>query len=74
MANFVPEPLDSKLEVIIEKDRDGISVTSVHLTLIAKMPGIDTATFQSIATHTKAGCPVSELMNIDVGFEAMLGS
>jgi lipoyl-dependent peroxiredoxin len=74
MANFVPEQLDSKSEVAIEKDGDGFSITSVHLTLIAKIPGIDNATFQSIATHAKAGCPVSKLMNIDVGFEAMLGS
>src|SRR5271169_4475729 len=74
MANFVPEQLDSKSEVVIEKDGDGFSITSVHLTVVAKIPGIDNATFQSIATHAKAGCPVSKLMNIEVGFEATLAS
>src|SRR5580692_9057557 len=74
MANFVPEQLDSKSEVVIEKDGGGFSITSVQLTVIAKIPGIDNATFQSIATHAKAGCPVSKLMNVAVGFEAMLAS
>jgi lipoyl-dependent peroxiredoxin len=74
MANFVPEQLDSKSEVVIEKDGDGFSITSVHLTLVAKIPGIDNATFQSIATNAKAGCPVSKLMNVEIGFEATLAS
>jgi lipoyl-dependent peroxiredoxin len=74
MANFVPEQLDSKSEVVIEKDGNGFSITSVHLTLVAKIPGIDNATFQSIATNAKAGCPVSKLMNVEIGFEATLAS
>jgi osmotically inducible protein OsmC len=49
MANFVPEQVDSKSEVVIDKDGDGFSITSVHLTVTAKIPGIDQATFQSIA-------------------------
>jgi lipoyl-dependent peroxiredoxin len=74
MANFVPEQLDSKSEVVLEKDGDGFSITSVHLTLVAKIPGIDNATFQSIATNAKAGCPVSKLMKVEIGFEATLAS
>ena len=31
MANFVPEQVDSKSEVVIDKDGDGFSITSVHL-------------------------------------------
>ena len=69
MAKFVPEQLESKSEVLIEKDEDGFSITSVHLTLIAKIPGIDNATFQSIAMKAKARCPVSKLMNVEIGFE-----
>jgi osmotically inducible protein OsmC len=73
-ANFVLEQLDSKSEVVLEKDGDGFSITSVHLTLVAKIPGIDNATFQSIATNAKAGCPVSKLMKVEIGFEATLAS
>jgi hypothetical protein len=74
MAKFVPEQLESKSEVVIEKDGDGFSITSAHLTLVAKIPGIDNATFQSIAMKAKAGCPVSKLMNVEIGFEATLAS
>ena len=74
MANFVPEQVDSKSEVVIEKDGDGFSITSVHLTVVAKIPGIDNATFQSIATNAKVGCPVSKLLNVEIGFEATLAS
>jgi lipoyl-dependent peroxiredoxin len=32
MMNFVPKQLESKSEVVINKDGDGFSITSVHLT------------------------------------------
>jgi lipoyl-dependent peroxiredoxin len=72
MAKFVPEQLASKSEVVIEKDGDGFAITSVHLTVAAKIPGIDHETFQSIAAKAKAGCPVSKLMMVEIGFEATL--
>src|SRR6478752_1061385 len=60
MANFVPEQVDSKSDVFIDKDGDGFSITSVHLTVTAKIPGVDQNTFLSIAAKAKAGCPVSK--------------
>jgi lipoyl-dependent peroxiredoxin len=74
MANFMPEQVDSKSDVIIEKDGDGFSITSVHLTVTARIPGIDNDAFQSIASKAKAWCPVSKLMNAEIGFEAILVS
>jgi osmotically inducible protein OsmC len=50
MVNFVPEQMDSKSNVVIEKDGDGFSITSVHLTVTAKIPGIDRDTFLLDAT------------------------
>jgi osmotically inducible protein OsmC len=72
MAKFVPEQLASKSEAVIDKDGYGFSITSVHLTVAAKIPGIDHETFQSIAAKAKAGCPVSKLMKVEIGFEATL--
>jgi lipoyl-dependent peroxiredoxin len=72
MSNFKPEQLDSKSEVTIEKDGDGFAITSVHLSVVAKIPSIDEATFQSIAMKAKSGCPVSKLMNTNISFEARL--
>jgi lipoyl-dependent peroxiredoxin len=74
MARFVPEQVDSKSDVVIEKDEDGFSITSVHLTVTAKIPGIDRGRFQSIASNAKAWRPVSKLMNTEIGFEATLVS
>ena len=58
--------------VVIEKDGDGFSITSDHLTVTAKIPGIDPDTFQSIASKAKAWCPVCKLINAEIGFEATL--
>jgi osmotically inducible protein OsmC len=69
-AHFEPKQVDAKSEVVIDKDGDGFSITSVHLSVVAKIPGIDEATFQSIAMKAKAGCPISKLMNTNVSFEA----
>jgi osmotically inducible protein OsmC len=74
MANFVPEQVDSKSDVVIEKDGDGFSITSVHLIVTAKIPGIDRDTFQSIASRAKAWCPVSKLMNAEISLEVTLVS
>jgi osmotically inducible protein OsmC len=71
-ANFVAEHVDSKSEITIEKDGDGFSITSVHLTITAKIPGIDYDTFQSIAASAKTGCPVSKLMKVEIHFGATL--
>ena len=74
LANFVAEQMRSKSDVVIEKDGDGFSITSVHLTVTAKIPGIDRARFQSIASNAKAWCPVSKLMNVEIGFQTTLVS
>jgi osmotically inducible protein OsmC len=72
IAKFVPEQLANKSEVVIEKDGNGFAIISVHLTVAAKIPDIDHETFQSIAVQAKAGCPVSKLMTVEIGFEATL--
>ena len=72
MTSFVPEQVDTKSEVVIDKDGDGFSITSVHLTVTAKIPGIDRDTFQSIASKAKAWCPVSKLMKVEIHFGATL--
>ena len=74
MSKFGAEQLDSKSEVVIDKDGDGFSISSVHLTVTAMIPGIDQAAFQSIAEKAKAGCPVSKLMKVEIGFGATLVS
>jgi osmotically inducible protein OsmC len=69
-ANFVPEQVDSKSDVVIEKEGDAFPLA--RSTVTAKIPGIDRDTFQSIASKAKAWCPVSKLMNAAIGLEATL--
>ena len=53
---------------------DGFAITSVHLTLKAKIPGADKAKFDELAAKAKAGCPVSKLLNTKITLDASLVS
>jgi osmotically inducible protein OsmC len=44
----------------------------VHLTLKAKIPGADQATFDELTAKAKAGCPVSKVLNATITLDATL--
>ncbi len=50
--------METQATVVLEKVEDGYSITSVHLTLDAKIPGATNDTFQELAGKAKANCPV----------------
>ena len=58
-AGLTADSIDTKAVVTLDKDGDGFSITAVHLTCKAKVPGADAATFDKIAQATKlaARCP-----------------
>jgi organic hydroperoxide reductase OsmC/OhrA len=56
-----------QIGVVINTDGDGFSITSVHLTVTARIPGID-----QDAAKAKAGCPVFKLIKVEIAFEATL--
>src|ERR1700755_1934910 len=62
-AKLTAEQMETKADVTLDKVGDGFAITSVHLTLRAKIPGANDATFQELAGKAKAGCPVSKLLN-----------
>lgn len=68
------ERMETKAEVTLEKQGEGFAITSVHLTLKAKVPGADNARFQELAAKAKAGCPVSKLLKADITLAATLES
>ena len=47
-------------------------ITSSHLVLKAKVPGIDKAKFDEAAADAKANCPISKLLNTEITMEASL--
>ncbi len=71
-ANLTAEQMDTAAEVTLEQVEGGFAITAVHLTLKAKVPGADQATFESLAAKAKAGCPVSKLLKADITLDATL--
>jgi osmotically inducible protein OsmC len=52
---------------------DGFAITHSDLVCVAKVPNIDDRAFQEIAEQTKAGCPVSKVLNAKISLSAKLG-
>ncbi len=71
-AKLTAEQMDTKAQVTLEKVDDGFAITAVHLTLTAKVPGTDAATFKELAGKAKAGCPVSKLLKTEITLDATL--
>lgn len=66
------DQMDTAAEVTLEQVEGGFAITAVHLTLKAKIPGADQATFEKLTAMAKAGCPVSKLLKTDISLEATL--
>ena len=61
--------LDTVAKVKLDKEGDGFKVSRSDLSLTARVPGIDEARFRELAEGAKAGCPISKLLNAEIGFE-----
>jgi osmotically inducible protein OsmC len=59
---FKAETVATTAGVKLEAINGGFSITGIHLTTEAKVPGIDDAKFQEVATAAKEGCPVSKAL------------
>lgn len=73
-AGLTATQIDTTADVTLEKVEGGFGITAIKLTLKAKIPGTDDATFQTLAAKAKAGCPVSKLFKADITLEATLVS
>ncbi|MDQ2666478.1 MAG: OsmC family peroxiredoxin [Gemmatimonadota bacterium] len=73
---FAPTSVDTSAACTVEKVGEGFKITTMNLTVKAVVPGIDDAKFQSIASSTKEGCPVSSALkgNVQIGLTATLGN
>ncbi|WP_070158046.1 OsmC family protein [Sphingobium phenoxybenzoativorans] len=61
-AGLTAEKMDTTAVVTLEQGEGGFSIPAIALTLKAKIPGADDATFQELAAKAKANCPVSKLL------------
>ena len=71
-AGFVPEKLETKAVLNMDKLELGWTVIAIVLNLEASVPGIDNEKFMELANAAKAGCPVSRLLNTEITMNAKL--
>ena len=71
-AGFKAEEMNTKAEITLAKQGDGFAITKSHLTLRAKIPGIDDAKFKELAGKAEKGCPVSKVLNCEISLDAAL--
>lgn len=67
-AGFTADEIHTDCTITLQ---DG-AITSSHLVLKAKVPGIDKAKFDEAAADAKANCPISKLLNTEITLEASL--
>lgn len=61
-AEMVPESIETSAVVTMEKTDDGPTITKIHLTTKAKVPGAEKQKFDELAKKAKEGCPISRLL------------
>lgn len=64
-----PQSVETQAACTLEKVGEGFSITSMKLDVVAKVPGVDDATFQKLAEDTKEGCIVSRALKGNLKFE-----
>lgn len=73
-AKLIAEQMNTSARVTLEQVEGGWSISAVHLTLTAKVPGATQAVFESLAAKAKAGCPVSKVLKAEISLDATLTS
>ena len=67
-AGFQPDSIETVSAVEL---KEGV-VTSSHLTVKAKVPGISPEKFQECAEDAKLNCPISKALNLAITMDASL--
>ena len=61
-AEHPPSTIETTATVTMETTDDGPTITRIHLSTHATIPGIEKSTFDELAKKAKDGCPVSRLL------------
>lgn len=56
------QDIDTTASVRLVQDGEGFTIDRIALTLKAKVPGLDDAAFQQLATEAKNNCPLSKAL------------
>lgn len=71
---LTPESISTSATLSLDKLDSGWTITTVHLDVVAKVPGASAEAFNTAAQNAKAGCPVSKVLNAKITMDAKLGS
>ncbi|WP_367873631.1 OsmC family protein [Luteolibacter sp. Populi] len=71
-AGFPPESILTRAD--LNFDPAALEITAIHLSLSAKVPGLEEGVFQTLAEKAKGGCPVSKVLKAAITLEAVLES
>jgi lipoyl-dependent peroxiredoxin len=72
--NLKADSIDTTADVTLDQVDGGFSITAVHLTLKAKVPGATQEQFDRLTKAAKEGCPVSKVLNAKITLDATLVS
>lgn len=67
-AGFTADELTTKCDITLEEGK----ITSSHLTLTAKIPGISQQAFDEAVADAEKNCPISQLLDTKISVEATL--
>ena len=73
-ANLKADKISTEANLTMEKTDAGFTITAIHLTVKAKVPGASKEQFDTAANNAKAGCPVSRVLNAKITMDAALES
>jgi osmotically inducible protein OsmC len=71
-AGFTPTELITDAAVSLDPEGQGFRISQSALTLRAKVPDLDQATFDRLAGDAEKNCPVSKVLNAAITLDAKL--
>ena len=71
-AGYTPTELSTEAAVTLEPEGQGFRISRSALTLRAKVPNLNEATFAQMATDAEKNCPVSKVLKADIALDAKL--
>jgi lipoyl-dependent peroxiredoxin len=61
-AGLTPDTIETSAVLTLDLTGEKPTITKIHLTTKAKIPGIDKAKFDELAHNAEVGCPVSRVL------------
>jgi osmotically inducible protein OsmC len=71
-AGLTPDSIETTAALTLDVSGEKPTITKIHLTTKAKIPGIDKAKFDELAHNAEVGCPVSRVLKAAITLDATL--